>query len=188
MIIGAVPVIHVVVDGGPSIADWITAGTGAAALLVAIVAVWPTWRQLRMLVADRERQQAASFAMWAQYSAAAKEMQILYANSGTLPVYDVQGKITIGDGRRPTNFERGTIGPAPEPVPDLAISAMMNGEIMACLRERFGDRIDRTNAYGDPNPPGDVLLARPISARAFVSRSSSGMPLASPGTACPMAD
>jgi hypothetical protein len=156
-------VLHVIVDGGPSATDWIQAGTGIATLVVAVLAVWPVWRQLRMLVADKEREQAARFAMWAEYSATARTArttQILYANNGTLPVYAVHGKIMVGDGKRPIKFERGTIGPTPQPVSWDKLSQLLNDEIGNCLREKFGDRVDRTNAYGDNAPPGEVILGR----------------------------
>lgn len=160
IISNVVPALHVAIDGGPSITDWMTAWATVATPVVAVVAIWPVWRQLRILVTDKEREQAAHFAMWTEYSAKSKGMEVLYANGGTLPVYDVRGTIVVGDGKRPTRFERGTIGPTAEPVPDRVISQLVNGEIGTCLREKFGDRVDRTNAYGDSAPPADVVLGR----------------------------
>lgn len=134
MIEASAPPIHVIVDGGPSITDWITAITGAAALLVALAAILPAWRQLRMLIADKEREQAACFAMWVEYKG--EDPAILYANSGTVPVYDVHGKITMDDREREICFFiLGTIGPTRKPVVDRLLSQMVNLEIAAILRE-----------------------------------------------------
>jgi hypothetical protein len=66
----------------------------------------------------------------------------------------------LGDGKRPIKFERGTIGPTPQPVSWDKLSQLLNDEIGNCLREKFGDRVDSTNAYGDNAPPGEVILGR----------------------------
>jgi hypothetical protein len=160
MISDALPVLHVTIDGGPSITDWITAWATVATPVIALLAIWPVWRQLRILVTDKEREQAGRFAVWPEYSAKSKVTQILHANSSALPVYDVQGTVTVGDGKRPLTFELGTIGPTVEPVPDRTLSQLLQGEIETSLREKYGERVDRKNAYGDPDIPGDVLLGR----------------------------
>lgn len=158
MISDAVPVLHVTIEGGPSVTDWLTACATLATPVIALAALWPVWRQLRLLAAEKEHEQAARFAMWAQYEA--DEMLVLYANGSSLPVYNVRGTIIVGDGKRPTIFDRGVIGPTAEPVRDRAISRLVNGEILTSLRENFGDRVDRTNMYGDEDPPADVLIGR----------------------------
>jgi hypothetical protein len=160
MIVAAIPPVQVIVAGGPSITDWITAVTGAVALIVAVVAVWPAWRQLRMLVEDREREQAAGFAMWAEYPVTAQELQILYANSHAVPVYDVHGQLTMNNGKRRASCDMATVGPTASPVVDRPLSQLVNILLEDCLREQFGERVDQTNEYGDPHPPDEVLMDR----------------------------
>jgi hypothetical protein len=101
-----------VADTGPSATDWITALTGAVALLAAGVAAYVTWRQFRLLVSANERDQAAKFAMWSEYKDSGVE--ILYSNGSGLPVYAVCATITVpGEPSKMTKI--GTCGPTGEP-------------------------------------------------------------------------
>jgi hypothetical protein len=154
---GATPV-DVVILGGPSATDWIAAVTGALALAIGVLAVYPAWRGLRMQREDREREQASKFAMWAQFSESLHEMQVFWFNSGSGPVYDVKGKLFVGT-EEIVDFQNGTMGPVSSPQLDPGLSTMLRSRIESRLQEEFGGEASKMRS-GSPTHSPAVLLRR----------------------------
>ncbi|HEY1572589.1 MAG TPA: hypothetical protein VGG05_14695 [Pseudonocardiaceae bacterium] len=134
-------------DAGPGATDWITACTGAVALIAAGIAAYATWRQFKLLVLANERDQAAKFVMWATY---ADGIKILYSNDNSLPVYSVCATIMV-DGTELASIEMVVCGPTKEPQnaqtdPTVeAIKKRIDGNLTeAARKKRYRELAERT--------------------------------------------
>ena len=150
--------------GGPSITDWITAITTAAAALAAGIAAVLAGRQLKLLAVDRKsdsearrREQAAKFSAWPHFSQEAMQLQLIFMNASASPVYDVKGTVFI-EGKKAFVFERGTLGPDSAARVDERASGILRDRIDDMLRRELGNEaVNRKTALGARYADSDVL-------------------------------
>lgn len=129
----------VLADAASSTSDWIIAYTGIGALAAAFVTVFATVRQLRILVRGNLRDQAAKFGMWAEPSTVSTNMDVYYANSSGVPVYNVHATVTVG-GTKWTTYLGNRSPATKESVAD--ISAELHRRIDAELTANPGQDVD----------------------------------------------
>jgi hypothetical protein len=122
--------------------------------VVAIAAVVPAYRQLKLLGQDqradreeRQRSQAVDFSFWIEHR---DQICVMWANRSSAPVYDVFGQMLV-QGDVVVHFSCGTLGPTDAPVVDEGLSRWLQSRLEQLLRAELGhEAVDRTYEHDDP--------------------------------------
>ncbi|MEY9857691.1 hypothetical protein ABH935_003299 [Catenulispora sp. GAS73] len=98
--------------------------------------------------------------MWAEYSKDDDRVRVFYMNSGSGPVYNIQGKGYVA-GEVAFTFHRGTHGPTSTPVEEWGFGTIVAAHVTQTLRELYGtEEVDGEDLYGDPRESARVMLKR----------------------------